>query len=249
MDRTLDVRTPESIAFSFELAGIGSRFLAVAIDLAIQAGIVVLLFWGFYLIGTHQSAGHDHLVKSAAAETRLVRNLVIAIVVTIVFVVFFGYFIVFEALWNGQTPGKRALGLRVVRDGGYPIDFTASLVRNLIRVGELALGFYAISALVAILSPENKRVGDVAAGTIVVRDARMQRPEEFLRTIVSEPQYSATAYLSGEERALVKRFLDRRDVLDANRRAALASQIARRVRERLPADLQRLDDESLLERL
>lgn len=247
MDRTLDVRTPESIAFSFELAGLGSRFLAVALDLAIQIALFVLIFWGLTLLASHSSvAAH---AKSLPASNRFWANVGIAIVVAIVFSIFFGYFIAFEALWNGQTPGKRALGLRVVRDGGYPVDFTASLVRNLIRVGELGLGFYAISALVAILSPENKRVGDVAAGTIVVRDSRMAQPDELLRSIVTEPQYSATAYLTGEERALVKRFLDRRDVLDANRRAALASQIASRVRTRVPVDLQRLDDEALLERL
>ena len=86
---------------------------------------------------------------------------------------FFGYFIIFEALWNGQTPGKKALGIRVVRDGGYAIDFGASLVRNLIRVGELLIGTYTLSAVAMLLSPENKRLGDIAAGTIVVRDARL----------------------------------------------------------------------------
>ncbi len=98
-----------------------------------------------------------------------------AIVISIVFIVFFGYFIVFEALWRGQTPGKRALHIRVVRDGGYPLDFGSSLIRNLVRVGEAALGFYAISAVSALASSENKRLGDFAAGTIVVRDERAVR--------------------------------------------------------------------------
>ncbi|MBV9271246.1 MAG: RDD family protein, partial [Candidatus Eremiobacteraeota bacterium] len=76
----------------------------------------------------------------------------------------------FEALWQGQTPGKKLLGIRAMRDGGIPIDFTSALVRNLIRVGEASLGFYALSAISTLLSPENKRLGDYAAGTIVVRD-------------------------------------------------------------------------------
>ncbi|MEO9171362.1 MAG: RDD family protein [Candidatus Baltobacteraceae bacterium] len=244
MERTLDVRTPESVAFSYELAGIGSRFLAVAIDFVAQIGILALVFWGLYLI----SRGAPPAPHLPAGE-RFWSNVGVAIVIAIVFFVFFGYFIAFEALWNGQTPGKRAMGLRVVRDGGYPIDFTSSLVRNLVRVGEAALGTYAIAGIVAVLSPENKRIGDIAAGTIVVRDARMSGGRSTLDALSAQPQYASTAYLSGEERALVKRFLERRFALEGARRRALAAQIAGRVRSRLPAEMANLDDESLLERL
>ena len=246
MDRTLDVRTPESIAFSYELAGIGSRFLALAVDLLIQIAIVVLIVWGISSISGHAPAAH---AKALPRSERLLSNVALAIVIASFFAIFFGYFIAFEALWNGQTPGKRALGLRVVRDGGYPIDFSASVIRNLIRVGEMGAGFYAVSVLVALLSPENKRIGDIAAGTIVVRDARMQRPDDLLRAIRNEPAYASTAFVSGEERALIKRFLERRDDLEPQRRRAIAAQIAQRVRPRLPVDLQRLEDEALLERL
>ncbi len=246
MDRTLDVRTPESIAFSYELAGIGSRFLAVAIDLLLQIGLLIALVWGSSLIAPHLSAS-KHVPD--AVSIKFLQNAVAGLFIFIVFIIFFGYFIAFEALGNGQTPGKRALGLRVVRDGGYPIDFTAALVRNLIRVGEMMFGFYAIAAIAALVSPENKRLGDMAAGTIVVREAKMQSPASMLREIREEPVYAATAYASGEERALVKRFLERRDSLDPRRRNELAHQIAERIRPRVPADMQRLDDEALLERL
>jgi uncharacterized RDD family membrane protein YckC len=245
MDRTLDVRTPESIAFSYELAGIGSRFLAVSIDLIVQILILIALIWGLAAAGSHlPTAKHASSISS-----KFVQSLAIGIAVFVVFVIFFGYFIIFEAVWNGQTPGKRALGLRVVRDGGYPVDFTAALVRNLIRVGEMMFGFYAISAVAAIFSPENKRLGDMAAGTIVVREARMQSPTSMLREIREEPVYAATAYVSGDERAIVKRFLERRDSLNPDRRVELAHQLAERVRPRVPTEMQRLDDEALLERL
>jgi hypothetical protein len=166
-----------------------------------------------------------------------------------VFAVFFGYFIVFEAMWNGQTLGKRALGIRVVRDGGYPLDFSGSLVRNLIRVGEMALGFYLIAGVVAILSPENKRLGDIAAGTIVVRDSRMDSPAQLLEAARAEPVYAATAYVTGDERSIIKRFLERRDTLVPEHRMDLARRLADRVRSRVPEELRRLDDEDLLERL
>jgi uncharacterized RDD family membrane protein YckC len=246
MQRNVDVRTPESIALTYDLAGLGSRFLAVFVDQLLQVLVVVAFFFGLSLWATHLPAGVHHPVDSGNAKT--MEAIGMAIVVVVLFIIFFGYFILFEGLWNGQTPGKKLLGIRVVRDGGYPLDMGAALVRNLIRIGELALGYYVLAAISTILSPENKRLGDIAAGTIVVRDARLAVPTA-LNPDTAQPIYAPTAYLSGEERALVKRFLDRRDALAADRRQQLAAQLAARVRERVPNDLQRLDDESLLERL
>ena len=245
MDRTLEVRTPESIAFNYELAGLGSRFLAVLVDQGIQLLILAAIFGGIVLAATRSVARHP----ATAATDKLEVSLAIALVVAVLFVVLFGYFIAFEALWNGQTPGKKLLGLRVVRDGGYPIDFGASLIRNLIRVGEQLVGYYLIAAVSALISPENKRLGDLAAGTIVVRDARLTPPRELFRITERETAYSPTAYLSGEERALIKRFLERRSALTIQRRQELASQLASRIRDRMPPELAALDDEALLERL
>jgi uncharacterized RDD family membrane protein YckC len=244
VDRTLEVRTPESIAFSYELAGLGSRFLALIVDQAIQIVTLVAIFAGLILAASRVVPRHTAPVISH----QLAESIAIAIIVVIVFAVLFGYFIVFEALWNGQTPGKKLVGLRVVRDGGYPIDFGASLIRNLIRVGEQLLGYYLLAAISALLSAENKRLGDLAAGTIVVRDARLAAPTP-IAPHGDEPAYAPTAYLSGEERGLVKRFLERRDALSLDRRRDLAAQLAARVRQRVPTELARLDDESLLERL
>ncbi|MEO6835195.1 MAG: RDD family protein [Candidatus Tumulicola sp.] len=245
MDRDLDVKTPESVALTYELAGLGSRFLALAIDLVLQTAILAAIFGGLVLAASRIEPAAKHVV--ASGSEKVVEGIAVALLVAIVFMIFFGYFIVFETFWNGQTPGKKAIGIRVVRDGGYPIDFGASLVRNLIRVGEMILGSYAVSAISMLLSAENKRLGDFAAGTIVVRDARLTLPDVL--TTQAEPVYSATRYLSGDERSLVKRFLERRDALIPERRRELAAQLAQRVRERVPPDMQRLEDEALLERL
>ena len=244
MDRTVDVRTPESIAFSYELAGLGSRFLALMVDQVIQIGTLIAIFLGIILAASR--VPNRHVV--AAASDKVAQSAAIALIVAVVFIVMFGYFIVFEALWNGQTPGKRLLGLRVVQDGGYPIDFGASLIRNLIRVGEQIVGYYILAAISALISPENKRLGDLAAGTIVVRDARLVEPRD-LPPRPQEPVYAATAYLDGDERAIVKRFMERRDALPKERRQELAARLAARARSRVPAELAALDDEALLERL
>jgi len=245
MDRNVDVRTPESIAFTYQLAGLGSRFLAVAIDVSVQVLTLLALTVGLGLLAERfpsLASARDNL---GGAE-KVAQAIAAALVIGVLFTLFFGYFILFEAFWQGQTPGKKLLGIRVVRDGGYPIDVGASLIRNLIRVGEQLIGFYLLAAASALLSPENKRLGDIAAGTIVVRDARLSVPDFSRQT---PPVLAATRYLSGEERALVERFLGRRDELAADRRREIAAALASRVRERVPVELQRLDDEALLERL
>jgi len=245
MDRNVDVRTPESIAFNYELAGLGSRFLALAIDQLIQVLVVLAIFWGAVSAALHLPTVHGTV---GTQSEKLGAAIVIAAIVIVLFTIFFGYFIIFETLWNGKTPGKWALSIRVVRDGGYPVDFGAAVIRNLIRVGELALGYYALSALSMVLSPENKRLGDYAAGTIVVRESKIALGLADL-PVRAEPVYAPTLYLSGEERALVKRFIERRDALAPEKRSALAEKLAARVRDRVPPELRSLDNEALLERL
>ena len=244
MDRTLEVRTPESIAFSYELAGLGSRFLALIVDQAIQILVLVAIFGGA-LLALSRAGPARHAVH---LTDKFATSLAIALIIAVVFAVLFGYFIIFEALWNGQTPGKKLLGLRVVRDGGYPIDAGASLIRNLIRVGEQLIGYYILAAISALLSSENKRLGDLAAGTVVVRDARLATPRPPIERGYG-PAYAPTRYLNGDERALIKEFSDRREALAADRRKDLAAQLAARIRARVPEELSRLDDEPLLERL
>jgi len=211
------------------------------VDMVIQVAIIAAIFAGLAFIGSHGS--HDKIT----VVDRLSESIATAIIIAVIFVVFFGYFIAFEALWNGLTPGKKVLGVRVVRDGGYPIDASGSFIRNLIRVGEAVLGFYALSAVVTLLSPENKRLGDMAAGTIVVRDERAPS----LSAIVAQADRGEPriAMLTDEEHALIARFLARRKGMAPHYRRQLAEQIVQRVRSRVSSDLQRLDDEDLLEHL
>jgi len=234
------VRTPESIAFSYELAGLGSRFLAVSIDMAIQVVVALGILFGLAYAGTHSGP------LPRGGVTKVEESLAIAFLSAITFIVFFGYFILFESFWNGQTPGKKALGIRVVRDGGYPADVASVTLRNVIRVGELFFGLYAISAVAAIASPENKRLGDMAAGTIVVRDARAAKLAEI---VADQPLAMVPLMLSPQERSLIDLFVARRGAMAPDRRAQMASRIAERVRGHVSRDLQQLDDEELLTHL
>jgi uncharacterized RDD family membrane protein YckC len=158
--RQLEVVTPENVPITFEMAGIGSRFGAMLVDLLIQVvvyiagligGVILAQFFEFFQAG----------------------NVVLALMIIGGFLLVFGYFIFFETLWNGQTPGKRAFHLRVIRDGGYPITFAAAATRNLVRIADFLPVSYAAGALSTFFHPQYKRLGDMAAGTVVVKEREL----------------------------------------------------------------------------
>ncbi len=179
MERSVTVRTPEAIAFYYELAGLGSRFLALFVDTIIQVAAFVALI----IIGSAGARRAASLASALHLSQKNLESTVVAVGILLVFCLFYGYFIAFEQYWNGQTPGKRMLGIRVVRDGGYPVELAGSTIRNLVRIIEFTLGFYFISVISMLLSSENKRLGDYAAGTIVVRDRgfEVRDPSSWLR--------------------------------------------------------------------
>lgn len=242
MERSVDIDTGESIVLNYELAGLGSRFLALFIDLFLQIAAALAIFFAAMLLAMlpfwKSTSSSGHLGKMAY---------VIIGVATILasFLIFFGYFIFFEWRWQGRTPGKRLVGIRTVRDGGFPLDFTSSAIRNLVRILETALGFYAVSALSTLLSPENKRLGDFAAGTIVVRDRRFESLALFGRTDRTGDD-PGIRDLSTQERELVRRYVARRAALTRRARGELAAAIGARVRPHLAATFDHLDDDALL---
>ncbi len=240
MERSIEIATGESVAFSYELAGLGSRFFAVFIDMTIQFSVLVAIVTGLALLGSREGTA------KAPALTKVETAVMEALIVIALFLLFFGYFIISEWLWEGRTPGKRLLGLRVIREGGVALDFTGSVIRNCVRIVEVVLGFYAISAVCALLSPRNQRLGDYAAGTLVVRD----NPYERRRLVTSRPGEERddplTRDLSSDECDLVRRFVARRDSLTSEARDALATRIATAIRPKLGAHYAHLSDEALL---
>ncbi|MGH7660987.1 MAG: RDD family protein [Vulcanimicrobiaceae bacterium] len=175
---------------------------------------------------------------------KLGSSLAIAGLSIALFLLFFGYFIFFETRWSGETPGKRLIGVRVIRDGGFPIDFMGAVIRNLVRTFEFGLGFYAVSAVVMLLSRENKRLGDFAAGTIVVRNLR-SRPPAQLR-ILEEKAYADFQMLTPADWDRLLRFYARRAQLDKDASRRIASAIASELRPKLSSDFTRMTDDELL---
>ena len=196
MSREILVVTPENIEIEYELAGIGSRFLANMLDtllqLAIYSGVwIIVLIVGLLL--ALSSGGAAGSIAAFFGEIEVAFALIAA------FAILWGYFIWFETRWNGQTPGKRQIGLRVIRDGGYPINIFAAIIRNLIRIldgmpvvalalitigvfghqpGTAAMGGLCIllPVLCLLISGRYQRVGDFVAGTMVVKQRAPRVP-------------------------------------------------------------------------
>ena len=221
LSQTVDVETPELVVFSYTIAGVGSRALAAVIDSLICIATIILIMIGLAISSTRRAAGATPGVFDAWAA---------AIFVLAVFCVIWGYYVLFEGLADGQTPGKRLLRLRVVRDGGYSVTFGASAVRNLVRLVDIQpIPSYAVGIVTIMFSKSGKRLGDIVAGTIVVREALVREIAPPSTPVSASAPSSMDTALTEDEFTVLERFMERRDSLDPERRTALASQIAARL--------------------
>jgi uncharacterized RDD family membrane protein YckC len=177
----LIIETPERVPLHFALASIGNRFLACAIDHTLQMLTIILMFVAFTLIANYSSFG-DRLSN--------LPKWVQAVLVVIVFLILSSYFAFFEWIWNGQTPGKRLLKLRVIRQDGRPVTFWEAAVRNLLRTFDMMPApFYSIGLISVFVSSSDQRIGDIIAGTVVVREREAEAPAfaQVFASPVSDP--------------------------------------------------------------
>jgi len=236
----LTIETPEQTHLEFPLAGIGSRFLAIALDTLVQ----VAAMWVVGIVLIALAIPFSLWFKSSGLWA-------MAIVVFVFFAIYVGYFAFFEAVWNGQTPGKRWTHLRVIKDSGRPISAYDAILRNLLRTADWLPTLYAAGIVTMMVSRENRRLGDFAAGTVVVHE----KPLEAVASIwnaSATPTHAApfgwSAQLNMDELQLIEMFLERRASLEPDVRWSMARQIADRVGGRLgvPAEA-RPDTEKFLE--
>jgi uncharacterized RDD family membrane protein YckC len=234
----LTIDTPEQIALEYSLASAGSRFLAVAIDTLLQLAVAAA-------IGLLALFGVTMQVVTGADLALWVQ----ALVILVWFTLFYGYFALFEALWNGQTPGKRAIGLRVITLSGRPITVFDAILRNLVRIVDQIPGIYAVGIVAVFLSPRNQRLGDLAAGTVVVHEQPLRHDLTAPALAASGPHLGAHRLQPNEIEAM-EVFLKRRDDVPGWHRDKAARQLAQHVRARLSIAVERQpSDEQLLEEL
>ncbi|HET9478423.1 MAG TPA: RDD family protein [Pyrinomonadaceae bacterium] len=180
-EEVLVIETPERVPLHFALASIGNRFLACAIDHTLQVLALTLVLLAGLIIANVSSL--ENTLQSAP-------KWVYAVMILLMFLVFSSYFAFFEWLWSGQTPGKRWLKLRVIREDGRPITFWEAAVRNLLRTLDMMPApFYSIGLISVFVTSRDQRVGDMVGGTVVVREREAEAPlfAEVFASPVSDP--------------------------------------------------------------
>jgi uncharacterized RDD family membrane protein YckC len=235
----LNIETPEQVDLRLPIAGIGSRFIAVLVDTLIQviAEIVLILVVVIFL----SAAQRERLGEVSDTAGKWL----IAAVFLFHFLLYWGYFALFEAFWNGQTPGKRLAKIRVIKDSGRQITLFEALARNLIRIIDALPSFYFVGIISMLCNKQQKRLGDFVAGTVVVHEKISVQPllghnsrsitsavypqplPEFVpRAGAFQPPADALARLRPEDLNVIDSFLSRALDLDLATRAAMAQRIA-----------------------
>jgi uncharacterized RDD family membrane protein YckC len=250
----LNIETPEQVDLRFPVAGIGSRFVALLIDHLIQVFTLFLIVLGIALL-----PGDSHAAKAAEMDTA--TKWAIAVITFIVFSLIVGYFALFEAFWHGQTPGKHVMKLRVIKDSGRQITLFEALARNLLRFIDLLPSMYLAGVITMLCNRKNKRLGDLAAGTLVVHelpaddraaDAFLSGENFFAR---EEPKpdsalpADAIARLEPADLHVMETFFTRALDLDMQTRAAMAARIAARMSAKMKVPLPEGNPERTLEAL
>lgn len=259
-DETLVIETPEHVELHFALATIGNRFLACAIDHLIQAVMLFLISLLAYQLSGWVRAASRQLI----GDTEEGSLWVTALAILAGFIVFVGYFIFFETVWSGQTPGKRWLKLRVIQEDGRPITFFAALTRNLLRLADMWWPpFYSVGIVSVFASKRAKRLGDFVANTVVVKERAAEAPtfDEVFASEVIDSAHRRIAppvdfqgdvrVVSPAEIVVVESFLRRRYDIPEHPRAWLAWRVAAPLLEKIRPyyDPATFDYEGFLEEL
>ena len=236
------INTPEQTRLEFAIAGIGTRFLALTVDLLIQGAAGVALIIIVVLVS----------LTGLFNGLPLSGQWVTALLIAFTFLAHFGYFTVFEILWRGQTPGKRMVHIRVVKDSGRTLSASETILRNLMRIVDQLPALYAVGMLSALLTAQNQRLGDLIAGSIVVREASLSQMRPVWDSAAAAGSVGAahSQQLSDDDLALIETFLARRSELPANVRSRMASEILERLQARSTVQVDNgLSAESVLETL
>lgn len=231
MNEQLSIETPEQIDLSFQKAGIGSRFYAALIDTGL---LLLIALVGYYVNRNFVRELGDTLGNWLGAFGGIIA-----------FALFWGYYMVSEVTTNGQSLGKRALGLRVIKEGGYPIGFADSAIRNLVRLVDFLPFFYGAGLLAMLINKDWRRLGDLAAGTLVVKtaptDRRFTGPNSKVVPAVNIPPQATFTYsdwirpelVTETELGVIREYLGRREMLPKFRRSELARTIASPIVEKM----------------
>lgn len=218
------IETPENVELRRRLAGIGSRLIAGFLDTLLIALMYCVLFILLLVAGINVA---DNIGVSNAAG-----KWVFALLILIAFAIYWGYFVVFEMWTNGQSPGKKYMKIRVVQVEGGGISFNSIAIRNLLRAVD-GIGFYAVAGITMFMTRKVQRLGDLAAGTVVISEevpnysARYDKKKEITdEEAVTSAALKATG-LRPEEYRLLRNYWLRREELNIEARRQLLPKLLR----------------------
>lgn len=235
LDELYTVETPEQIDVAYDVAGVGSRILAALLDHLIVSGVIFIVAL---------------LIVAISGLLESLSGVIIAVVlIGASFLLLCGYHILFETLWNGQTPGKRMLGLRMMQVNGRPIGFTASAIRNLLRIIDFLPSGYAIGFITMFFDRRARRLGDIAAGCMAVRQRDVVTLETLSQptgnsrqqpVVPAAPQITIPNLraIRPSDHDLVEEFLRRRWTLAPEARRRLSDQLVQGLQQRLGYPIQ-----------
>jgi len=235
------IETPEKIRFSYRIAEIGSRIAAYVIDQTIQVIAILVIAWAV-------------LGYSITSSARNIANLSAAFLLIIFFLMRWFYFVLFEMIMEGQSPGKKMMRIRVIRDNGESLDLETIIFRNFLRVVDEFPMFPMLGGFIALIDPQSRRLGDLVANTIVVKEIhyRLQLPDfqVNLNRPKADPEFIFTkGKLTENELYIIRRFLNGCYKLPIEKRSELALNLAKQVQEKLGIEEEIADTFLFLERI
>ncbi|HEO65006.1 MAG TPA: RDD family protein [Spirochaetes bacterium] len=227
-ERTITIETPEKIQFVYSISELGTRIAAYVLDLLIQTVVILLVF--FLLLGG--------TIYSMSQDDDLIGNTSKAFFLLMVFIIRWVYFVLFEVIMEGQSPGKKAMRIRVIRSNGEALDFETIVLRNLLRVVDsIPIPLIpVVGAFVAMMDSKSRRLGDIVADTIVVHEIKFDLKEPDFSVKLSHDRgrmENLKAKLNENELYIIRRFLNERTRLKAGREMEVALKLAQQVREKL----------------
>ncbi len=225
------LRTPESVELEFPLAGIGSRAYALLVDYTILSLLIAGFLFGWAIVSVQ--------LREYFPNWDGLGSWLVAVPLLICFGIFVGYFVFFETLWQGQTPGKRLAQIRVIRDDGRPIALPQATLRALLRTFD-DLSFFIVGFLLIVFGKQEKRLGDWVAGTVVIQEHRSAKGTIQIIDQVKAQQVAHSLLehqeirsLTPDDFAIVREYLRRRTQLSSRARETVSLRLAQQVKQRL----------------
>ncbi|MBN2534088.1 MAG: RDD family protein [Spirochaetales bacterium] len=229
---SIEIETPEKIIFTYNISSTGTRIFAYTIDVIIQIVVVVLL------ILLVSSTGLFSFSLSSDGFSRELNGLLIAFAFLLYFFIQWGYFIVFEVIMEGQSPGKKIMKIRVIRTNGEPLDLPTIILRNLLRAVDAFPFYHLVGGLVSIVDSRSRRIGDIVSDTIVVKEMifNLKEPNSFTVFLTSGKEGAFSFFnkkLNEEDLYILRRFLNEKGHLSKEKQDEIALKLAQSIKKRL----------------